>query len=84
MERSACSSVVRTSKSWTQMQLDFEVGEDPGLSVRTEAEAGVHLGRRRRIGVTPTVIDEHECRTDGPYEPCNLCGTPWEDIDVEV
>jgi hypothetical protein len=34
--------------------------------------------------VTVSPIDEHECRTDGPHEPCNLCGTPWEDIDVDL
>jgi|MDTC01.3.fsa_nt_gb hypothetical protein len=26
-------------------------------------------------------LDEHECRTDGAYEPCNFCGLPWEEID---
>lgn len=25
-------------------------------------------------------LDEHEHRTDGPYEPCNICGLSWEEI----
>ena len=26
-------------------------------------------------------LDEHEHRTDGPYEPCNFCGLPWEQLN---
>ena len=33
--------------------------------------------------MTPDLLplDEHEHKTDGPYEPCNFCGLPWEELD---